>query len=628
MSTELQRKSPARTLTKRYIMALSAVALLSIAGQVAIQLSIERQSSDAVTINVAGRQRMLSQRLAKAALGIQTSSNPTITNQYVRELEEVVDLWEKSHRGLQVGDASLGLPGNNSVAVEELFAEIQWAHQTMLLAANGILALAKTSPNSPAQSPNFSLFVEQILKYEPDFLPGMDAIVRQYQQEAEIRVARGAQIEWLLLSITLVVLLLEAVLVFHPAVRQIQGYIAELQVAKAKAAELSAQLEAYNLELETSLEEAYSATRLKSEFVANMSHELLTPMNAVLGMASLLQQTRLNPQQQDFVATIRSSGENLLQLIQDILDFSKLEARRLQLESQPLDLRQCLEAALSVVAPNVASKGLDLVYQVHEQTPIQIVGDFSRLRQILVNLLNNAVKFTNRGEVVVSVSAENLGHWSISQGNSEPESLQESLQESLPAREYQEIQFSVRDTGIGIPDNKIRQLFRSFSQVDGSNVREYGGLGLGLAISKGLTELMGGRLWVESEAGMGSTFSFTIAAAIVPNTIDPLSQVQPELQGKRLLIVGDRSISRQILRQQTEKWGMVSVDLATGTEALRSIRQGSQFDVALLDMQMPQMDGLSLARLIHHEKRLPDLKLVMMSAIGCAVKLPDSDFVG
>lgn len=617
MSMQLQQKSPTGNLTRRYIKALTVVALVLIAGQVGIQFSNKSQYSDAATINIAGRQRMLSQRLAKATLAIQTTNDPAIAGSYLQELQQVVDLWEKSHQGLQFGDASLGLTGNNSAKVEQMFAEISDAHAKMLEAAKSILKLSQTTGNSPGNSSDFAILISQVLKYEATFLQGMDAIVQQYEKEAQARVSKIAQIQWLLLGITLLVLLLEAFLIFYPGLRQIEEYIEEIQTAKSKAAELSEQLEAQNTELETSLAEAYSATRIKSEFVANMSHELLTPMNAVLGMTSLLQQTQLNPQQQEFVATIHQSGGILLQMINDILDFSKLEAGQLQLANQPLDLRQCIEESMDLVAMNAAQKGLDLAYQIDEGTSTHIFGDYARLRQILVNLLTNAVKFTQQGEVVISVSSVDLGNWSVAHTQTE--------NQLFPSQRYEEIHFSIKDTGIGIPEDKIHQLFRSFSQLDGSNVREYGGLGLGLAICKRLIQRMNGRLWVESQLGMGSTFSFTIASEVLENTFDAVNQLQPALQGKRLLIVDPHQFNRQMLRGQTEKWGMIVTAVATGIEALQLIQQGQPFDVAFLAMQMPQMDGLSLVRLIHQEKHLPHLKIVMMSAIGCPVKLPDSD---
>lgn len=617
MSMKLPPKSLTATLIKRYVKTLSIAALLLIAGQVGIQFLNQRQYSDAVTLNIAGRQRMLSQRLAKVTLAIQTTKDPAIARSYLQELETVVDLWEKSHQGLQVGDAALGLTGNNSTEVQQMFAKISPAYNTMLAAAKNILQLSQTTKNSPAQSPDFAIFLAQILDNEGIFLQGMDAIVQQYEKEAKERVTKVAKIQWLLLAMTWLVLLLEAFLIFYPRVREIDDYIAEIETAKIHAAELSAELEAQNIELENNLENVYSATKIKSEFVANMSHELLTPMNAILGMTSLLQKTQLTPQQQEFVATIHQSGGILLQMINDILDFSKLEAGQLQLTSQPLDLRQCIEESMDMVAVDAVRKEIDLAYQIDSSTPTYIFGDYARLRQVIVNLLANAVKFTEHGEILLSVSSVDLGNWSVADTQTEGQ--------LCPTQRYEEIQVTIKDTGIGIPEDKINQLFRSFSQLDGSNVREYGGMGLGLAICQRLIQLMNGRLWVESQLGMGSTFGFTIAAAVLQNHSDHLNQPQPAWQGKRLLIVDPHQLSRTMLRQQTERWGFLVTEVTKGIEALQLLQQGHEFDVALVNLVMPQMDGLSLARLIHQEQYLPHLKIVIMTPIDSSVKLRESD---
>jgi signal transduction histidine kinase/CheY-like chemotaxis protein len=530
-------------LTWLYVSALAAVAALSITGQFLVQRALRQQRGDSTIVNIAGRQRMLSQKLTKAALAWSHSANEVERNSRAEEIRSTLALWQRSHQELQQGDAEQALPN-----IDEMVA-----------AAENLLS----TDDSAVRETKLKILLDR----EPVFLAAMDAAVFQLDREAQARVARLQQIEWLLLTLTLAVLIGEGFLVFRPAVKRIQQTAHDMQIAK---------------------EAAESANEQKTRFLATLSHELRNPLHAILGNTELALESELDPSQRLQVDTIQESARSLLSLVNDLLDLACIQAGKLRVQPVACDLRELSERAIAMVQPLAARKSLQLEMTKSYGDCIA-AGDPLRVQQVLLNLLGNSVKFTERGSVRLSLT-----------------------------RREEMLRVEVRDTGTGIPRELQTTIFAAFMQIDGSSRREFSGVGLGLAISAGIIELLDGRIGVDSQPGEGSCFWFELPRS--NETLAEASDQPPRAAEQpapcRVLIADDDVINQRLLAEFLQKLGHTAIVAEDGLQAVERFQE-QPFDLVLLDWHMPQLDGLDVARRIRSwevAKQLPHTPIIAISA--------------
>ena len=576
----MQNDSQHIFLTKRYALAVAIISIFVTLTFVSMYKFLKVQSNYAAIINISGKQRMLSQRIALYANNLlhYKTNDCHSYNKDITILKQTINLMQNVHNALLNGNKSYANISSLdlSVPISDIYHHLPHKLDEQV---KDFLTNSSIITNIPCgkllnDNPNL-IILSNMAKNK--LLIGLNAVVTEYQKESEANVHLIVQTKTLLWLFTLLVLLLEVMFIFRPMVNY--------AVSKAK------KLREQNVELKQAKIAAEQAARAKTDFLATMSHEIRTPLNGVVGMTNLLLNTSITAEQREFVDTIRLSSDTLLTVINDILDFSKIELGRIVLEEEPIEMRTFIEETFDLFAAKALNKNIELLYLVEDEVPSWLRGDVTRIRQILANLINNALKFTEQGEVFVSVKLHSQSEKNI------------------------ELLISVIDNGVGIPKGKLNKLFKAFSQVDSSPTREYGGTGLGLVISKRLCELMGGQIWVESEVNKGSIFSFTLKMNICDA---PKSLFEPKielLQGQHVLVVDDNVNNQRILNHLLHSWNCSTTTVGSGEKALVWLEHDNKCNVVIIDRYMPEMDGIQLANAIHKIPKRQELPLIVLTTI-------------
>lgn len=541
----------ARRLTILYIFALSTVALLTIGAQVLVQWQLESSQTDSQVINIAGRQRMLSQRLAKSSLQLQAAaeeSDAAVKQEMTAALAE----WESNHNGLQHGDRSNGLKGELSPQLTKLFSEVRPHYEAIRLAAQKQI-IAKPGEDVSAS-------VRDIREHEAAFLEGMDNIVSRCVLEAEGRVARLRNSELALLALTLLVLVAEGLFIFKPAVRQIEHVVARLEATGAR--------------LTVAKEEAEAANEAKTRFLANVSHELRTPMTAVLGMTELARECDDPERRDQYLTIVEQAGQSLLRLLNDLIDTAKIEVAELELRETTFQPVTVNRRVVDLLRPLAATKGIDLQCKHDDVADCTVLGDEERLMQVLINLVGNAIKYTDAGHVCATLEAIASGAGNL------------------------RLVWTISDTGIGINSEDQARLFEPFFQVEASPEASRGGAGLGLSICAKILDALGGSIELSSAVGKGTTVRVEIELPLMPLAdaspkTEP-QQVEQSAASLNVLVVEDSSVNQLLLKEWLERAGHRVTIAADGAKAIEAFETGGA-DVVVTDYRLGPLNGAETA---------------------------------
>lgn len=568
--------------------------------QFVIYQSVQNSLSDSRIINIAGSQRMYSQKIGKTALLLANDpQNGTIREDLSIALEKL----EAQHWALQHGSPDVGLQEHrsNSSTTQSLFDSMQDSYLGLTTAAHNLMD--SSDPTLMAAS------LPTIISNEQKFLPLMDAIVVNYEKEAQDRIEKLQEMGLLVASFLIILTVVCLFLLIQPMLRRFHYKNSKLSKVNEDLIKQKNQLVIETGEIKEEIEyltiakqKAEEATLAKSNFLSNMSHEIRTPMNAVIGMTHILKEENPREDQREHLDTIMFSAENLLVIINDILDYSKMEAGRMVIERTNFDIKEVINNIYKTLAPKAKDKQLLFQLDMEQDIPRYLVGDPTRLTQVLINLINNAIKFTEEGKIMLTIR----------------------LQGKTKNGEAK-VHFEVKDTGIGIPKEKHKAIFESFSQADEHTTRVFGGTGLGLAITKRLVGLQGGVIKLQSELGKGSTFSFYLPYPLGEAPQETLVETKNVLKEKgiegveRILIVEDNVFNVKVVKRILKFWDM-EIDIAgDGYEALEKVRQ-KDYNIVLMDLQMPRMDGYEATATIRswEEHKYQSLPIIALSASALA----------